>query len=358
MSENEDDAQKTEEPTPRKLEQARQKGQIAQSKEVSSFAVLLGLAFTVAVIAPFMANGIHGTLAALIEKSGTIPIDHENAGNVMTDTFLGVLLWLSPMFVLFILLAFISNFGQSGILLTTEPITPKLNKISPIAGTKRLFSLKSIVEFLKGMAKLAVVGSIVYILLAPEFDRLEALLQMEVTEILREIQVLVVRMMIGVVAIMAVIAAVDFAYQRYEFLKEMRMSRQEIRDEYKQSEGDPQIKARLRQIRTERARTRMMAAVPQADVVVTNPTHYAVALKYDAEAMAAPMVVAKGVEAVAFRIRDVANENAVPIVENPPLARALFASVDIDQQVPEEHYKAVAQVISYVYGLKGRSGQP
>lgn len=212
------------------------------------------------------------------------------------------------------------------------------------------------VEFIKGILKLIIVGGIAYILLAPEFDRLEALLQMDVIDLLREIQVLIIRMMIGVVSIMAVIAALDYAYQRYEHLKQMRMSRQEVRDEYKQSEGDPQVKARLRQIRTERARTRMMAAVPQADVVVTNPTHFAVALQYDSESMAAPTVVAKGADDVAFRIRDIANDNDVPIVENPPLARALFAGVDIDQQIPEEHYKAVAQLISYVYGLKGRGG--
>ncbi|NQW11421.1 MAG: flagellar biosynthesis protein FlhB [Alphaproteobacteria bacterium] len=354
MSDSQDDAQKTEEPTPRKLEQARQKGQIAQSREVSSFAVLLGLAFTVGVMGPFMVSGIHETLAALMEKSGVIPIDQRSAGTVLSDTFLDVLLWLSPMFVLFIVLALAANFSQAGILFTTEPITPKLEKISPLAGVKRLFSLKSLVEFLKGVFKLLIVGTIAYTLLAPEFDRLEALMQMEVIEVLREIQVLVLRMMIGVVAIMALIAAIDYAYQRFEYLKQMRMSRQEIRDEYKQSEGDPQIKARLRQIRTERARNRMMAAVPHADVVVTNPSHYAVALSYDSEAMAAPKLVAKGADLVAFRIRDVANENGVPIVENPPLARALFAGVDIDQQIPEEHYKAVAQVISYVYGLKGR----
>lgn len=356
MSDSNDDAQKTEEPTPRKLAQAREKGQIAQSREISNFAVLLGLAFTVAVIGPFMAAGIHDTLAVLVEKSGDIPIDRSNAGDVLTDTFAGVLLWLSPAFVLFIVLALLANLGQSGFLLSTEPITPKLSKISPIAGVKRLFSLKSVVEFIKGILKLIIVGGIAYILLAPEFDRLEALLQMDVVDLLREIQVLIIRMMIGVVSIMAVIAALDYAYQRYEHLKQMRMSRQEVRDEYKQSEGDPQVKARLRQIRTERARTRMMAAVPQADVVVTNPTHFAVALKYDSDTMAAPTVVAKGADDVAFRIRDVANDNDVPIVENPPLARALFAGVDIDQQIPEEHYKAVAQLISYVYGLKGRGG--
>ena len=177
---------------------------------------------------------------------------------------------------------------------------------------------------------------------------------MDVRQLLEEIQTLVVRLLIGAAAIMAVIAVADYIYQKYEHIKQLKMSRQEIRDEHKQSEGDPHVKARLRQIRHERARQRMMSAVPQADVVVTNPTHFAVALKYDTETMAAPVVVAKGVDNVAFRIREVADENDVPIVENPPLARALFGGVELDQQIPEEHYQAVAQIISYVYRLKGR----
>ncbi len=351
---DQDDADKTEEPTPKKLAEARKKGQIAQSKEVQNFALLFGMALVIAVIGPYIAFNVYLPLAGVVEKSGVLPIDTGSAGSVLTEIFSDTLLTVLPVFAVFVALGLLAGLGQSGILFTTEPLGFKLERISPISGFKRLFSLRSIVEFLKGLVKMAIVGAVAAILLMPEFDRLEVLVQMDVREILTEVEVLLLRLLGGVVAIMAFLAFADYLYQRYEHIKQNRMSRQEIRDEHKQSEGDPQIKARLRQIRSERARQRMMAAVPQADVVVTNPTHFAVALQYDVDAMSAPTVVAKGADAVAFRIRDVANQNDVPIVENPPLARALYAGVEVDEQIPEEHYKAVAQIISYVYRLKGR----
>lgn len=355
MSDSQDDSQKTEEPTARKLSQAREKGQITQSKEVSNFASLAGMTFVVAAIAPFMALYLYRSLAGVIEHAAVVRIDAASTGEILFDLTVDALIALSPALALFMVLGLAAGLGQSGFLLTTEPIMPKLEKISPLAGVKRLLSLKSLVEFVKGILKLSIVAAIAYSLVSPELDRAEELLAMDVIDVLREIQTLIVRLMIGVLVFMFVVAASDYVYQRFEYMKQMRMSRQEIRDEHKQSEGDPQVKARLRQIRVDRARRRMMAAVPKADVVVTNPTHFAVALQYDTKVMAAPTVVAKGADAVAFRIREVAEANGVPIVENPPLARALFAAVEIDQQIPETHYKAVAQVISYVYRLKGRT---
>ena len=350
---DQDDADKTEEPTPKKISEARKKGQIAQSKEVGNFALLFGMALVIGVVGQYIALSVYSPLAGIVEKSGTYPVDLGSAGQVLREVFASTLWAIAPVFAAFLVLGLGAGLGQSGFLFTTEPLGFKLERISPISGFKRLFSLRSIVEFLKGLAKMAIVGAIATVLLMPEFDRLEVLVQMDVREILSEIEVLLLRLLAGVVAVMAFLAVADYLYQRFEHIKQLRMSRQEIRDEHKQSEGDPHVKARLRQIRSERARQRMMAAVPQADVVITNPTHFAVALQYDMDAMTAPTVVAKGVDAVAFRIRDVANENDVPIVENPPLARALYAGVDIDQQIPEEHYKAVAQIISYVYRLKG-----
>lgn len=355
MSDAQDDSQKTEEPTPRKLSEARKKGQIAQSKEVSNFAALFGMTFVVAVIAPFMVLHLYGSLAGVIEHAAVVRIDPASTGEILLDLTLDALLVLAPALGLFMVLGLAAGLGQSGFLFTAEPIVPKLEKISPLSGVKRLFSLKSLVEFLKGILKLSIVAAIAYTLVSPELDRAEELLDMDVVDILSEIQTLIIRLMIGVLAFMFLVALSDYLYQRFEYMKQMRMSRQEIRDEHRQSEGDPQVKARLRQIRMDRARRRMMAAVPKADVVVTNPTHFAVALQYDTATMAAPTVVAKGSDAVALRIREVASEHDVPIVENPPLARALFAAVEIDQQIPEAHYKAVAQVISYVYRLKGRT---
>lgn len=351
---DQDQSEKTEEPTSKKLSEARKKGQIPNSKEVNSFAVLLGATLVIGVAGPFVALRIYSPLAGIVEKSGLMPIDQGASSEILFDAFSSVLIAMAPVFGVFMILALAASLGQSGILFTTEPLTPKLDKLSPIKGFGRLFSLRSVVEFLKGIAKMLVVGAVAVILVMPELDRLETIVQMDVRQLLEEIQTLVVRLLIGAAAIMAVIAVADYIYQKYEHIKQLKMSRQEIRDEHKQSEGDPHVKARLRQIRHERARQRMMSAVPQADVVVTNPTHFAVALKYDTETMAAPVVVAKGVDNVAFRIREVADENDVPIVENPPLARALFGGVELDQQIPEEHYQAVAQIISYVYRLKGR----
>jgi len=351
---DQDQSEKTEEPTPKKLSEARKKGQIPNSKEVNSFALLLGATLVIAIAGPFVAIRVYSPLAGLVEQSGTMAVDGGATGEILYELVLSVLTALSPVFGTLIVLAILASMSQSGILFTTGPIEPKLEKISPIKGFSRLFALRSIVEFLKGIVKLIIVGGLAVSLVLPELDRLEVIVQMDVRQMLEEILTLVLRLLSGVVAIMAVIAIADYIYQKHEHIKQLKMSRQEIRDEHKNSEGDPHVKARLRQIRTERARQRMMAAVPQADVVVTNPTHFAVALQYDTEVMAAPTVVAKGVDNVAFRIRDLAKANDVPIVENPPLARALFGGVDLDQQIPEEHYQAVAQIISYVYRLKGQ----
>ena len=197
-------------------------------------------------------------------------------------------------------------------------------------------------------------GTVVTLLLMPHMEQIYQMQTLSMTDLMIVIQDLSVRLLLGVLAIMTVIAAVDFLYQRFEFLKSMRMTRQEIRDELKQTEGDPMVKGRLRQIRMERARRRMMANVPKADVVITNPTHFAVALSYKPAEMAAPRLVAKGADLIAARIREVAEEHDVPIVENPPVARGLFAAVDLDQEIPADHYRAVAEIISYVFRLKGR----
>lgn len=347
-----DDAEKTEEPTPRKLEEGRKKGQVANSKEIGSTAILFAAGVAIASFSPFIFGQLYNTFSVFIEKPHELSLDAGTLGDVFADTLLALLIAVGPLMVLFMVLGVVSNLAQSGIIFSGETIIPKLSKLSPIAGAKKLFALKSIVEFLKGIVKISLVGGVATLIFLPEFDRMEIMLQMDTVEILNEIWFLIVKLFAGVVAVMAVIAVVDYLYQRYEFLKQMRMSLKEIKDEFKQAEGDPMIKARLRQLRVERARARMMAAVPNADVVVTNPTHYAVALKYKVGEMAAPVVLAKGVDDVALRIREVANDNDVPIFENPPLARALFAAVELDEEVPEEHYKAVAEVISYVYGLK------
>jgi flagellar biosynthetic protein FlhB len=253
--------------------------------------------------------------------------------------------------------ALAANFVQIGWLVTAEQMKPKLEKISLIKGAKRLFSTRALVDFAKGIGKLSLVGLVIFLLIWPEHDRLALLIQMSLPDLLDYLLIMALKVVGGTLAVMTVIAGLDVLYQRYKHHQDMKMSKQEVKDEHKQSEGDPQVKQRLRQLRMEKSRKRMMAAVPTADAVVTNPTHYAVALAYQHGEMSAPRVVAKGTDAVARRIREVAEEHDVPLVENPPLARALYAGVELDQEIPPEHYKAVAEIIGYVMRLKGKLPQ-
>ena len=218
---------------------------------------------------------------------------------------------------------------------------------------KNKVNLKAMVEFVKGLFKLGLVSIVTFAIAIPLLDDILVIPYIDLILSLQRIHELVILLAIGTLIVLTVIAVLDYIYQKYAFMQQMKMTKQEVRDEHKQSEGDPQVKARIRQLRTERARQRMMEAVPEADVVITNPTHYAVALKYKMEDMQAPRLVAKGVDHLAFRIRDVATEHDIPIVENPPLARTLYAAVELDEEIPTEHYQAVAEVIGYVMRLRG-----
>ncbi|MEM1400935.1 MAG: flagellar biosynthesis protein FlhB [Pseudomonadota bacterium] len=354
MAEDQDDAQKTEEPTPRKLEQAREKGQVPVSQEVKHWFVLLGGLVVIGVFAPYSAQQMTETLGILLVSLHEIPTDGPSIQRMMAE-LLSAIGWilLIPAAVL-IIMALAGGLVQNGLLFTTEPIIPKLNKISPIAGLKRLFSLKSLVESGKGILKIAIIGAVCGIILAPDVAALDALAGLDPLVLAERFWWLAIKIIGAALAVMSVIAAIDFAYQRMEFMKQQRMTMQEVKDEYKQTEGDPMVKGRIRQIRMERARQRMMASVPNADVVVTNPTHFAVALKYEPGEMEAPICVAKGADNLAFKIREIAEEHGIAVIENPPLARALYPAIEIDQEVPEEHYKAVAEVISYVFRLQRR----
>jgi flagellar biosynthetic protein FlhB len=247
-----------------------------------------------------------------------------------------------------------ANVLQHRPVFTAERLKPDLAKLSPISGFKRMFGTEGLLNLVKGLAKIAVVGFAVWNVLWPERGRIVAVLDGTASDIASDMVQLTLKLALATLAVLAVIAGLDYFMQRFQFLKRNRMSRQEIKEEFRQTEGDPAVKAKVRQLRQERSRRRMMAAVPEATVVIMNPTHYAVALKYEAGVMAAPVCVAKGVDALALRIRDVAREHEVPVVENPPLARALYAAVEIDEAVPPEHYKAVAQVIGFVMRVSGK----
>jgi flagellar biosynthetic protein FlhB len=298
---------------------------------------------------------VTSSLYKLIAQSHSIRITGVfELRDLLSETFANLGLALLMPTVVIVLAAFTSGFIQNGLIFSTETIKPKLSKLSLSKGLKRLFSSRSVVEFVKGVFKIVIVSAVIVLLLWPEREVIFMVTSMDMIQFMGVLQSLAVRVLIGVLSIMTIIAVADYLYQKQQHTKELRMSKQELKEEYKQSEGDPMIKARLRQIRTERARRRMMSAVPDADVVVTNPTHYAVALKYDHDTMDAPVLLAKGIDSIAFRIREVAEENGIPVVENPPVARALYDNVDMDQPIPSEHYKAVAEIIGYVMGLKNK----
>ncbi len=352
---SQDDSQKTEEPTQRRIEQAREKGQVAKSQEVTHWFMILAAALMIGVFGKTFIGGVAESLYNFIERPHSYRIDGSaELRQLMFETFgqLGLAMLLPVSVIL--LAAFVAGIIQNGFVFSTETLVPKLSKLSLLKGMKRLFSSKSVVEFIKGLLKIVIVASVIVLLMWPEREIIFLVTSMDAHQFMGVLQALAIRVLVGVLAIMTVIAAIDFLYQKQQHTKELRMSKQEIKDEFKQSEGDPMIKARLRQIRTERARRRMMAAVPEADVVVTNPTHYAVALKYNHEAMDAPVLIAKGADQIALRIREVAEEHDIPVVENPPIARALYDNVELDQAIPADHYKAVAEIIGYVMRLKGK----
>lgn len=352
--ENTDKSQKTEEPTARKLEEARKRGQVIQSREINNWLMLFVGTLIVGLASPAIAGALADRLKIFFEMAHAMPTDPRGLRAVVADLFLDVAGILALPMLALVFTGFMSGFIQVGPLFTPEPMKPSLSKISPIKGFERLFSLRSIVEFLKGIVKLVIIFGACLMVLYPYFGGVEHFVGQEFSDGLYDLRMLFIRMMAAALGILFVVAILDYLYQRYDFMQKMMMSKQEIKDEFKQTEGDPYVKGRLRQLREQRARQRMMQAVPEADVVITNPTHYAIALKYDTLNMDAPVLVAKGADAVAERIRALAKENKIPLVENPPLARALFEGMEIGQMIPAEHYKAVAEVISYVFRLKGR----
>lgn len=346
---------KTEDPSHKKLEDAHNKGDVAKSQEVTTWFMLMGSAVIFAMMAPGTSAALMLEMKDLIANADQFEVGGPALGTFFNGLAISVFsIALVPLLVLSVC-AVAANLIQHRPLLSVEPIIPRLSKISPLQGAKRLFSGEALINFVKGLIKIVVVGAAVFYAVWPERDRLDTMMTADPMLILADFQALGMKIFIAALLVVTLIAGADFLYQRNKWWKKQMMTLQETRDEYKQMEGDPKVKGRIRQLRQERARQRMMAAVPNATVVITNPTHFAVALKYD-KTMRAPVCVAKGVDAVALRIRAKAEEHAVPVVENPPLARALFKSVDVDETIPAEHFKAVAQVIGYVMRLERNAG--
>jgi flagellar biosynthetic protein FlhB len=348
----EDDAEKTEDPTQRRLDEAIKRGDVVKSQEVNAWFVLASGALVLMIFSGSTSVQLTGTFRGLLEHSWSIPMDGGGLMGLARELAREMLAALAMPFLLLLLGAIAGNAIQHRLVWSAEALAPRFSKISPLSGFGRLFSKQGLANFVKGLLKLVVVGAVVATILWPQRKRLESLVTTDLGAIAPFSLSLSLRLFGGVVAIMALVAAADYFFQYREWNNRQKMSLREIKDEFKDAEGDPKIKAKIRQLRQQRMRKRMMAAVPTATVVVTNPTHFAIALKWE-RGMNAPLCVAKGQDLIARRIRQVAEENRVPVIENPPLARTLYATVEIDQEVPAEHYKAVAEVISFVMRARG-----
>ncbi|MBO0344961.1 flagellar biosynthesis protein FlhB [Roseibium limicola] len=354
MADDTDDSEKTEDPTQKRLKESHDKGDVAKSQEVSTWFTMAGTIVLIGIFAPSMATSVGQYLKGFLEHAGDIPMDGFALRAMWRDTGESIAMIVGFPLLSLVFMAVAGNLVQHELLFTTEPITPKLSKVSPASGFKRLFSSESLVNFAKGLAKILIVGTLMCVVLLPHGDEMETIIFADVSLQLESARQLVLQLLAAVLAVMTVVAGLDFMYQKHKWFEKQKMSLQEVKEEYKQTEGDPHIKGKIRQLRMERSRKRMMAAVPQATVVVTNPTHYAVALKFE-EGMSAPLCLAKGVDATALKIREVAKGHEIPVIENPPLARALYATVEIDDEIPEEHYKAVAEIIGFVFKMRKRS---
>jgi flagellar biosynthetic protein FlhB len=349
---NDDKDQKTQDPTQKKLDDALKKGDVVKSQDLVSWLMLFIATLLIATLSAGAAGGLSVPLKNLMANADMVSVDRAGLMGLLVSLILAIIVALGLPFLGLFIAGVAGNIVQHPLVLSGEGLKPKLSKISPLAGFKRIFGKDAFVNFLKGLAKIGVVGTVMFVVLWPQRAAIDSLVRMDVEMLLPHTLGIVMNVLIAVVAIMAIVALADYVYQYQRWYERQKMSLQELKEEFKQSDGNPEIKGKIRQIRRERARKRMMSAVPQATVVITNPTHFAVALKYET-GMAAPVCVAKGADLIALRIRELATANDVPIVENVPLARALHATVEIDQPIEEEHYKAVAEVIGYVMRLKG-----
>ena len=349
MAENDEDQERTEEATSRRREEAREKGQVARSTELVSVGILVacliyfyfGTSGLLKKIMELMTSGFRG--------AGTTDITEASIhGIISTFIFKGFII-LFPLMFTVLIAAILCNVLQVGLMFSSESVQPKISKIDPIKGFERLFSLRSLIELIKNIFKICIVGGVAYLVIKNEQDNMFTLMEQSVWRTLVYLGGICFKIVLVTTIVLMILAILDYLYQRWEFEKSLRMTKQEIKDEFKNTEGDPLIKSRIRRLQREAAQKRMMAAVPKADVIITNPTHLAIAIKYDFDNMQAPMVVAKGADYIAEKIRQIAEENDVLIVENKPLAQVLYKTVQVNDLIPETIYRAVAEILAYVY---------
>jgi flagellar biosynthesis protein FlhB len=354
QEEDEDDSQKTEEPTQKRLQDAFDRGQGINSREVTNFLLFLVLAIVICWLMPVIMGQSALNLTNFIEHAHVIEVTKGNLGKIIikaiSQNFSLILLPMLLMIVMVVLSSFLQNKGR--FILSDEPVKLDLSRISPLKGFARIFSTNNLVEFVKNIVKIIVITIFCMLAIFSEMPKIKTIHEHSLPGMLLLLLKIVGNMLLCICIILAIIAAIDYLYQYYAFMQKMRMSKHEVKEELKQSEGSPEIKSRIRRIRLERAKKRMMSAVPTADVIITNPTHFAVAIKYDELSMNAPVVVAKGQDHLALKMREIAKIHRIPIVENKPLARLLYDETEIDSEISIQHYKAVAEVINYVYKLK------
>jgi flagellar biosynthetic protein FlhB len=357
MADENDTSDKTEDPTQKRLDDAHDRGDVAKSQEINTWFVISGATLVMSTFSGSIGSGIMMPMRNLIANSWMIHADGPGLlalARSLEYVLIGV---LGVPLLLLSLAALAGNMIQHRLVWSGESLKPKFSKISPGAGAKRIFGKQAAANFGKGLFKVIALGAVMTAILWPERHRLESFMHFDPAMLLGATTSLTVHLMGAVVAMLAVVAIADYFFQYRQWYERQKMSLQEMKEEFKQAEGDPHVKGRLRQLRHARMKKRMMAAVPKASVIITNPTHYSVALSYE-RGMSAPICVAKGVDAIALKIREIAGKHDIPIVENVPLARALYAAVEIDNEIPVEHYHAVAEIIGYVMGLKrGFSGR-
>ncbi|WP_150287587.1 flagellar biosynthesis protein FlhB [Rhabdaerophilum calidifontis] len=354
MADDTDQEDKTEDPTDRRIEQAIERGDVPKSMEAATFLALAAGMLALFITTTVGLDGFMTGLRRFFEHAHTLPLDPRSLMNLAGKALWTIALVVGIPFLFALAAGIASGLLMHRPLWTTEPMMPKFNRISPLAGFKRVFGREALIQFLKSLIKFTLVGVVMFYVLWPERRQMNRLIQLDPALLLDESAALTFKLIGGVLMVYAFVAAADILYQRFSWRQRLKMTREEMKQEFKETEGSPEIKARIRKLRVEVLKRRMMANVPKASLVLTNPTHYAVALQYK-PGMNAPVLLAKGVDSLAMRIRAIATEHDIPIVENPPLARALHARVEIDQEIPEEHYKAVAEVIGYVMRLRQRA---
>ncbi len=344
--------EKSEPATPKKKQDARKKGQVAKSMELPSAFILFFAFLFFLMFGSYLKERMYWLLTVPLTDFMLLDISQENVAYIFSELITKGILMLAPIMIGVVVIGILGNYLQIGFLMSGEPLMPKLSKINPLEGAKRIFSMRSVVDFLKSVMKLLIVGTVAYLTVINERSTILILSSLPVENLFPYASGVIIALGLKICAVLIILAIFDFMYQKYEHAKSLRMSKQDIKDEYKKMEGDPLIKGRIREQQRRMAMQRMMQEIPNADVVITNPTHFAVAIRYDASEMDAPMVVAKGQDYVALKIKEKAKEHNIVLMENKLLARALYAQVEIGQHVPTELFQAVAEVLAYVYRLK------